>query len=130
MQVAPGTGAAITGCIGRRRRTGRVRHCRDPGRLWCAPIRRRVRAPLRHDLGRQSLDRLSAQIRCRVRTRVMAGDRRSPTRGLPQGLRRNGRPIRIDHRIRIGLKAPSGRQARGFVWRAKSRLRRPETVLL
>jgi hypothetical protein len=32
---------------------GRVRRRRDPDRPLCAQIRRRVRAPLRHDLGRQ-----------------------------------------------------------------------------
>jgi hypothetical protein len=51
MQVARGTGAATTGCIGRRLRIGRDRR-RDPDRLLCAQIRRRVRALLRHDLGR------------------------------------------------------------------------------
>jgi hypothetical protein len=97
MRLGRGMGAAITGCIGRRRRIGRVRHRRDPGRLLCAQIRHPVRAPLRHDLGRRSLDR------------------HGPTRDRLPGLRRNGLRIPIDLPIRIDLKRLSGLQTRAFV---------------
>jgi hypothetical protein len=131
MQVARGMDAAITGCIGRRRRTDRVRRRRDPGRPWCAQIRRPVQSHRHHDPGRRLLDRLTTRIRRRGRIRAMAAHgRRDLITNRRLNRRRIGLPIPIRLRVRIGLPARIGRQTKEPVLRRDRRLCRRNAVLL